>query len=139
MTPDQRLAYLAGIVDGEGCISTHLIPNKRHIPSVYVKVVMTDARPVMLLQTVFGGTVAGVQPRKPNHKPGYCWQVSGRRAGDVLIALMPLLLVKKEQAGKAIAIRAITGSVGKRLSEDRLNSGLAIRDEIRILNKRGVA
>ena len=137
MTDDQKLAYAAGIIDGEGCISTHVQKDVRHLPSVYVKVCMTDSRPIMLLQSMFGGPVRYKVAKIAHHRPQYVWDVSATRAEVVLKALLPFLIVKKEQAEKGLAIRALVIGRGKRLSKEREDEGQRLRAEIKVLNARG--
>ena len=91
---DAQAAYLAGIIDGEGCIS--LRGN-----SVRVSIGSTSMALIEWLQQ-FGGSVSGQAP-KPNRRPGWSWSV-GHRADSALIlrAALPYLTIKCDQAIAAL-------------------------------------
>lgn len=142
MTNDPAiLGYAAGLIDGEGTISTNgrqWVGTRQCMPTVYIKVLMTDVRPIQWLHQQFGGVTRHVPARKATHKDAYYWCASPILAGEVLAALLPYLIVKRSQAEKAIALRALSGGRGSRLSPERLNAGLRIKDELRVLNRRGI-
>ena len=84
------LSYLAGIVDGEGCITQQ---NK----SWRVQIAMTDKMLIEWIGT-FGGTV---RKRKTtgNHLPIWRWLLMRQaEVAEFLYALLPYLKVKREQA-----------------------------------------
>lgn len=93
-------AYLAGIIDGEGCIRIGL-QNKdgeayNYRPSISVG--MVEHQVVNILKDLFGGNVYCEQ-RVQDRRPIYRWNLV--KAPDVkrcLDTLSPYLLIKKEQA-----------------------------------------
>ena len=90
------LAYIAGIIDGEGSVF-YQTASKKFI----VKVTMTDETVIRWLAK-FGGKF-NVYPRKGKLKTAYSWIIS--RNKDViylLIKILPYLIVKKEIAEFAI-------------------------------------
>lgn len=96
---DWRLAYIAGIIDGEGCIS--LSKEKKtgyFIPSVFVG--MCDAMCINLLHVYTGlGSLSHRAASQGGKKPVYIWQVRGRLEIYLLLkALRPYLVVKRKQA-----------------------------------------
>lgn len=95
------LAYLAGIIDGEGTI-LHQAAG-RSTPIWTVKFNMTD-RPLVEWVHSFGGTFNVRPPAKPGHKEQYAWAVN--RQLDVLTfleAILPYLRVKRARAEEALA------------------------------------
>lgn len=97
-TVSTDLAYIAGIIDGEGSIMRN--PQGLWI----VRVNMTD-RPLIEWLYSFGGKFAfrGVPKAHPNHKPQYEWMVA--RQLDVvtlLEAILPYMRVKSERAKQAL-------------------------------------
>jgi hypothetical protein len=92
------LAYIAGIMDGEGSISRDSKGYWRVI------VGMTDREVIDYLHS-FGGTVHTHTRRVPPRKPLYHWTVRDRRSvSNLLEAILPYmqLTAKKELALQAI-------------------------------------
>lgn len=98
---DTDLAYLAGIMDGEGSIM-HLSRGRSN-PIWVVKVRMSD-RPVIEWLHTFGGSFQVTHPKNPKHRTMYEWSMA--RQLDVqgmLNAIVPYMQVKKELAEDALA------------------------------------
>ena len=95
-TDRETLAYIAGILDGEGCIT-------RANDHPIVQVGMTD-EPVVRWLAQIGGTLRVEDgPNRGNRKPLYRWRLLA--ASDVegfLRAVFPWLRVKRQQAENAI-------------------------------------
>ena len=96
------LAYLAGILDGEGCI--HIKKNKRKdCPKgvqyqLGVSVRMSSENICRLYQTFFGGRIYQCKKYKSYHKQLWQWIVTACQASDFLKAVSPYLVEKKEEA-----------------------------------------
>jgi hypothetical protein len=94
-TGESALAYIAGLFDGEGCIT-------RANSYPIVQIGMTDRDVIEYLATL-GGTIRVEQP-PGNRKPLYRWRVmAGREVAEFLAAIFPFLRVKRQQAEDAIA------------------------------------
>lgn len=94
--PEWQLGYIAGIIDGEGCVT--LIRNKTGYISQSIRVDMTSASCIRLL---YSSTLIGamyVADRKGQRKV-YSWQISDRlQVYSLLRAIHPYLIIKQEQA-----------------------------------------
>lgn len=92
----RTLAYLAGLFDGEGCIT-------RTNDHPIVQIGMTD-EPVMRWVAEIGGTLrVEDHPNRGNRKPLYRWRLlAGSDVREFLWALFPYLRVKRTQAEEAI-------------------------------------
>lgn len=107
MTKKEQLlrAYLAGVLDGEGCININqmkrLARNGNIYHTLYVTVGTTDNILPQLFHKTFGGSLM-TRMVKGYDKPRYIWQVAARKAKKVLLELLPYLKLKKEQAELAI-------------------------------------
>lgn len=91
------LAYLAGLIDGEGCISIkHNKGNDNFFP--WVAVGMTQLEGVELLARVFGGKIR--EDRTSNRKSiMYRWEKNKREDVVCLLqSILPYLRVKKALA-----------------------------------------
>src|SRR5438132_1346502 len=106
-TIDHRLAWLAGIIDGEGWIGFRIQSHRRRNKTYksadwYIAVGNTDA--AMLVEMMAIGTILGVRAsrtkyyldnRRANQKPlGRVSWNSKRDCGVVLQALLPYLITK---------------------------------------------
>ena len=90
-------AWLAGFIDGEGCIR---LDSEEFNPQPRISVANTDRAVLEEIQRREGGNVFDVgTPRRSNHKQGYEWrlyQVEPIRA--LLERLRPHLRVKQAEA-----------------------------------------
>lgn len=92
------LAYLAGIVDGEGSIIGHVAAGN---VTVSLFVGNTSTALILWLYSNVGGTywrMAGRNPTGGVSKPMYRWFVGGKAALAIIAAIRPWLIVKAEQA-----------------------------------------
>ena len=109
---DTELAYIAGIVDGEGYIGAEQInPGKsggyqrRMRWHIRVGVGITDKEVVDYLKDKLGGSVHVRNRQSDRWKTCYYWRVTAGNAKQVLLSLMPYLKIKKERAKLAIKIQ----------------------------------
>ena len=102
------LAYLAGMIDGDGYIT---INQSRHGSSFYfgpqVGIAGTRREPHDLAASIWGGKV-GVYHSKSGHRPQFQWSRQGSPAVPIIEALRPYLLVKREQADLALDLWRLT-------------------------------
>ena len=93
------LAYLAGMIDGDGYIS---ITRSTHSKYLYfgaqVGIAGTRREPHDLAASLWGGAVNKYIPKNPKHRPQFQWCRTGRGAVEVVQAIYPYLLIKQEQA-----------------------------------------
>jgi len=102
------LAYTAGIIDGEGCIS--IVPRKldgKVYHSLFVAVTCTDTVIVPWLKATFGGNTHQVKERRKNHRDMLQWGISTQEAEDFLRRILPWLRLKKPQAELALYFRTL--------------------------------
>ena len=101
------IAYIAGIIDGEGSIYTKpQLPRKESLISydIVLEIRMADKEALELIQAVLGGKINCRKPLKKNWKPTFQWKVSGRTAQEILKLIKPYLLVKRSRAELALKI-----------------------------------
>jgi hypothetical protein len=137
-------AYLAGIIDGEGCICFHkthkndVIRNSSYCPRVRIT---NTNKPLLdwVMVTVGLGNVRRMKMYPSNNIPGYEWYINGKRCAGLLIELLPYLKVKKLQAD--VVIRFSETMIprsevvrGKKLSEETIQIRDKLWDEIVQLN-----
>ena len=109
-----QLAYLAGIVDGEGCFHACKLKNKPgdgykngHYRCV-LKVSNTDKRLFDWLQETFRGTCSAAFKEtrdKLFKRDCYEWVVTGHRLLDISRQILPYLIIKKRHCELIIKFR----------------------------------
>ena len=127
---EANLAYLAGIMDGEGCFTIkHNKTTDVYFTSVSVG--MTELPAINLMVEMFGGKVredsSGIRSRTM-----YRWESSGATKNkEVLESLLPYLRVKKDQAYTLLqclsTIRSTGGKVPTSYETKQLRKELYFR------------
>jgi hypothetical protein len=92
------LAYIAGIIDGEGCIYIERGKKGRGF-QLSVSVGSSDKCLCELLKFSFGGCVYQM---KSKTLPMWKWEIRTRQAGQFLESILPYLRLKQPQAEIAI-------------------------------------
>lgn len=121
---DIELAYIAGIIDGEGCVGIHKCPDKRGYSRLhYLYLCISNNNPIVIdyFQSKLGGNITK-RKSHPEWNPNYKWFIRSGKAEEVLSIVLPFLLIKKEQAKVGIEFSKIKSSTqGKRLSVEEWN------------------
>jgi hypothetical protein len=105
------LAYIAGIIDGEGGFCVSKINNGYRS---YICISNTDIKLMKYLQKNLKGSLR-VQQRKIHHKPVYRLYLNPNAVRKIIDSLIPYLLVKKEQAILVKKVLNISASVKHRI------------------------
>ena len=110
-------AYLAGFIDGEGCIHICSSNNKRSpIPAYRLMVAISQADREYLERWRLKLGAGNVHKSGPGSIPGnkqvYNWQIYGREAEMLLRLVLPYLDIKREQAEVALKFRATVDKQG---------------------------
>jgi len=92
--------YLAGLFDGEGCVSMHLA--KAGYVSVHVKVSMCDRAPVAALFARFGGSMSDGKQITKTGRRVYTWSAFNAESVEALQVFSRLCLVKNLVAAAAL-------------------------------------
>jgi hypothetical protein len=107
-----KIAYLAGLVDGEGYIGIKKTKPYKNLtgcvnPSYHerIQIRMVAEPAIKLFTEVFGGWYYKEKPHCNNGRPLYCYQSSDKKASEILSILLPYLLVKKESAITVLHLR----------------------------------
>ena len=139
---DLDASYIAGIVDGEGCVHVTKVRNVNSKSGfVYRSGVVIGNTSFSLLRWIKNTIGAGTIKRNkkhPRHKQSWQYNLWSDEASRLLEQLIPYLLVKEKQAFNQIAFQAgMTwhGSHGAPQKEIRRREKHARRSHV--LNKRG--
>lgn len=104
---ESKLAYLAGVIDSDGCITINKFvdPKAPHRAPRYVLniiVVNTSVRLMNWLADNFGGTFKERKLVSNRHKTTYHWQFTNSKAAHLLALVKPYLVEKFDRADNAI-------------------------------------
>lgn len=138
------IAYAAGLLDGEGYVGINTAFDRKASKTlsygVRVQITNTNAALMTWLLDHFGGHVAQDKNRRAGWKDAYRWTVNGRNAGQLLSALLPYLVIKREQANVGISLCDLQVRLGRRQpSPEDLAKKEEMKSKIHVLNRRGVA
>ena len=107
-----RLAYLAGLVDGEAYIGIKKSKPYQNLtgrvnPSYHerIQVRMVDEEAIKFLTEELGGWYYKEKSHSNNGKPLYCYQASDKKACEIIYKLLPFLIVKKQSAETVLELR----------------------------------
>lgn len=125
----EELAYLAGILEAEGCFSIGRGEGNAFYATVSVQMC---CRPILQrLMQRFGGTVIAMKV-KSGHKPKFMWRVKGSYAGDVARAVSPYLTFKTEEADLVRMLQNTTDLWAKKCGRKGLPSHV-VEKRIRLM------
>lgn len=136
------LAYVAGIIDGEGTICIH--QDKAKSGKVYlqlrVDVTNTNEWLIQWLKFALGGHTDVSRRAKigKNWKPSWRWSVSANQASAFLKLIYPYLRLKKPQAELAIKFQEGRKGRGHFLTDSERAINEAQRILMSSLNKKGI-
>ena len=116
------LAYIAGIVDGEGYIGISADHRKRNPdrPCWRLRVAVTNIDEWLMkyLKFSIGGGIIGLKNSK-NSRPCYQWEIKHSKASEFLKLIIPYLHIKKSQAELAIKFQSQINKSTCKLTEEQ--------------------
>lgn len=107
MASDLELAWAAGLLDGEGCISLTLRqPRGKSVNPSYIlilKVTMCDKATVERMYSIFKvGTLQNQSKQKAHYSVSYTWFCNAEAASLVIPQVRPWLFTKAKEADLAM-------------------------------------
>ena len=106
MMTEIEAAWVAGLIEGEGCISFPNTGSKGYkYYTVRVTVTNTDPRLLIRLRNLVGGSIYPHSAKRK--KSAWQWWIGGKNVLPFLAQIQPYLIGKREQADVAIAAAAI--------------------------------
>jgi len=146
-----ELAYLAGIIDGEGSIYIGNFSSNPKTGALYyqtnMEVTNTDEDLIKWLLKTFGGRsnkYTAKQTPKNSRKPVFRWIAAGELLTKLCHEILPYLVIKRHQCEIMIKMRAtfiesnfVKGMQGTQsISEDIMKTRKSLFDEIRAIHCR---
>jgi hypothetical protein len=114
MITETDKAYLAGFIDGEGCISinkqwTDRTPTPIYWLIITVTSVDKDTLEYCRRMTGLGSIQYNRKSTQDNDRHVYAWHLTSNRAIDLLRMIYPYMKIKREQADIAFAFQETMG------------------------------
>lgn len=149
----ELLAYMAGIVDGEGCLTISKQIRKNRISPAYrstITVTNTDNRIIEIFPKYFNGIIYERKDKRIEKKwaDNLTWYCPDGKAVEFLTAIKPYLRSKHKQAEILLEFQAIKsnykaktfgqGLGSKPLTQDEIEIRESFHKQIRLLNSKGV-
>lgn len=126
-------AYLAGFIDGEGCIHIKR-RSKTNAPALVLSVSNTNKLVILWLCKLFNHTFHK-RRLKNGTKDAYVFVVTGKKAGYILEQLLPYFKIKKDRAKLAIKFSKRIKGTGYKLTNKEVEIRLKFRSKIQELNR----
>ena len=146
---EENLAYLAGLIDAEGClrITSHDV-NRTGRSRSYVATLEIGNTRLPIFQWLlerFGGTITYRAPTNRNHNPMIIWSLRSRKLYNLLFKIQKYLRVKKERCEKLLELEKTTLKIGGNRKtgqyrchvEQILSKRESIFQELKLLNAKG--
>jgi len=94
-------AYLAGIIDTEGCVGIRDNSGQAFAP--YIKINNTNEALIKWIDSLFKGSVRHHKYKKESCRDCYLWDLYGKKnIENVLLSVLPYLVIKKELANTVL-------------------------------------
>src|ERR1019366_2308022 len=134
MSDKAKYSYLAGILDGEGCITIGAGQKATCINYNSIVVVQNTSRKLIdWLQKNFGGSVYLSKKATEKTKEAYMWRVLKKKDIEILLlATLPYLVVKREQAKILLNFVRLAPEANSELRR-------TYWQQLRVLNSRGAS
>ena len=145
----EEISYMAGVVDGEGCIGISKMKGnynkaQRIVNPRYVLTLVVTNTSTKLMEWLTEKFYGRIHPRKcnnPNTKQGYNWMQDHGKALHTLRMIKPYLIIKREQAEVGIELieKWVTtiGGQGALTPPDEVSRRESLYQRMKILNHRG--
>lgn len=108
---DTDIAYIAGLIDGEGYIGIKRGTKRKDCFNrayhARIQVRMVDEPSIKFLVETLGGNYYKESPTAAKGRPLFCYQCSDRAAEHVLRTVLPYLRIKKQSAETVLELRKL--------------------------------
>lgn len=138
---DVQLGYIAGMLDGEGCIYLKPVKanSKRNFTyDLTVNIYNTNKESLIFISSLIGGYIYLNQKPVKKYKPCYRLVLHGKKAGELLTVVLPYLIIKKAQAILALEFVSTLEVGGRKLSPINTEKRNFIAREMRKLKRQTV-
>lgn len=138
MNYNEKLAYFAGLLDGEGNIQVQKLKTQY---TARITIANTDKEMIDWLKNNFEGYtyVQKRGHRNPKWKTCYFWiRIISGKAEQFIKDLIPYSITKKERLNMLLEFLSTKSTNGISITEEVVKQRESIISKLRLLNKRGI-
>ena len=140
----ETLAYMAGLIDGEGCFYVGKVKQGRYGNGwqFHTALVISSCDEIIIqwLETTFGGIREHRYrwtSKKANFRPVFTWRSQGPMLDYLCPLLLPYLIIKKVQCQVMIEMRSTYKNIGsRRLPDEVAETRIRLIERMHSLNSR---
>ena len=141
-----HLAYVAGLIDGEGCLRIHRQSKKTTSTfTAIVQLNMSNKARVIgeQMAETFGGSLYEVKSPNPKWSDQWQWRISGDVASNFVMQIRPFLMLKRKQADLILQLHSLKESQpfqkngAREWSQEAKEQAARIKDMMHMLNQKG--
>lgn len=113
---ETELAYIAGIIDGEGSITLQRNKGERNIARPLIAVDSTDRELIDWLHLRLGGSRVTKKKYADHHRQAYTWRLKDNRALVLLRLTLPYMVIERKRRRALMLVeeyRALTPANGR--------------------------
>lgn len=128
---NNHVAYIAGIIDGEGTITLSKVRKSAQFRAPVVSVSSTTLEILEYLKSHFGGSIVKHKVYQKHHKQSWSWKLDYTRAVKLCEAILPYLL-EPEKRRRAMLLIDVYGRVTSRngkYSPEQLSAKMAFEHD----------
>lgn len=129
--------YLAGFIDGEGCIGIHKTGASRYTVRIFISNTNLDV--LRKIQSSWGGGLYINSRKKENWKIGYKLVWNSFNCKPILKSVYRHLIIKKRHAEIALSALDTFTSGGRAVPENLILQRTSLALQMRNLNRKGPA
>jgi len=131
------LAYMAGIIDGEGCIYARVVLYPKRGMSTFLQLSVTMCSPSVIewIHENFGGEIYLSSPPSGARRERFHWQVRGANISIVLSAILPYLREKSVRAILAMELAGLIKRGGKNIGQEEVSRRQDLAGKIKAFNQ----
>lgn len=142
MWSETELAYLAGIIDGEGCVYIYKRKTRKNHTDFFprLQLITTSKSLHEWIHKVFGGMIFNRKVSNPKWKPRFEWYTTRGLMDDILEKILPYMVIKKSHIQIMIEFRKTfkTYYGQKGVPQDVVKLREDLCSQLKLLNKRGL-
>lgn len=137
-------AYIAGIMDGEGCFQIRRAKDKNMVNgyrfSLGFRITSTNKEVLEFVKYYFGGNIGEhkLNNNKGKWKKAWRYDITCKKAFNLLQNIYPYLIIKEKQANVMVKFQKTITNNTKPIPEELWEKRKNLKLEINKLNKRGL-
>ena len=101
---DEKIAYIAGLIDASGRISTANVNGYRKAYGIQIEIESNSSEALEWLKTTLNAGTVSYYDNQSHHNCGV-YTISGKSADDLLNLIEPYVIIKKKLVGFILIVK----------------------------------